>query len=56
MKDVLKELDKVNQGTHTLQCMVFEPNDRVLHLAYGPGSATKLTPVKLELGKLFDEK
>ncbi len=56
VKDVFTELDKVNAGTHTLQCMVFEPTDRVLHLAYGPGPATKLTPVKLDLGKLFDEK
>jgi hypothetical protein len=56
VKDVIAELDKVSQGTHTLQCMVFEPADRVLHLAYGPGPATKLPPVKLDLGKLFDEK
>ena len=54
--DVFAELDKVHQGKHTLQCMVFEPGERVLHLAYGTGPATKLTPVKLELGKLFDEK
>ena len=54
--DVFTELDKVNQGKHTLQSMVFEPADRVLHLAYGTGPATKLTPVKLELGKLFDAK
>ncbi len=54
--DVFAELDKVHQGKHTLQCMVFEPGERVLHLAYGTGPATKLPPVKLELGKLFDEK
>ncbi len=58
VKDVFAELDKVHQGKATLQCMVFEPGARVLHLAYGnpAGSATKLAPVKLELGKLFDEK
>ena len=56
VKEVFAELDKVNAGKHTLQCMVFEPTDRVLHLAYGTGPATKLAPVKLELGKLFDEK
>ncbi|MBP3954136.1 hypothetical protein J8F10_02340 [Gemmata sp. G18] len=56
VKDVFAELAKVQQGTHTLQCMVFEPGDRVLHFAYGTGPATKLPPVKLELGKLFDEK
>jgi isopenicillin-N N-acyltransferase-like protein len=54
--DVFAELDKVHQGKHTLQCMVFEPGERVLYLAYGTGPATKITPVKLDLGKLFDEK
>ncbi|MBA4189088.1 MAG: hypothetical protein C0467_13905 [Planctomycetaceae bacterium] len=56
VSEVFAELDKVNQGKHTLQSMVFEPAERVLHLAYGPGSATKLKPHKLDLGKLFDEK
>jgi hypothetical protein len=56
VKEVLAELDKVNQGKDTLQCMVFEPGVRVLHLAYGTGPATKITPTKLDLGKLFDEK
>ena len=54
--DVFAELDRVHQGKYTLQSMVFEPGTRVLHLAYGPGPATKLTPVKLDLGKLFDAK
>lgn len=54
--DVFAELDRVNQGKNTIQSMVFEPGERLLHLAYGPGPATKLPPVKLELGKLFDEK
>ena len=56
VKDVFAELDKVHQGKSTLQTMVFEPSERVLHLSYGTGPATKLAPVKLELGKLFDEK
>lgn len=56
MKEVFAELGKVEQGKHTLQCMVFEPADRVLHLAYGTGPATKIAPVKLELGKMFDAK
>jgi hypothetical protein len=56
VSDVFTELDKVHQGKHTLQSMVFEPADRVLHLAYGNGPATKLKPHKLDLGKLFDEK
>ena len=54
--EVFAELDKVNQGKYTLQSMVFEPGERVLHLAYGPGFATNVPPVKLELGKLFDAK
>ena len=36
--------------------MVFEPADRVLHLAYGEGHATKLKPHRIALGELFDEK
>jgi hypothetical protein len=56
VKEVLAELDKVNAGTHTLQCMVFEPAERVIHLSYGPGAATKLLPVRLDLGKLLDDK
>lgn len=54
--EVFSELDKVHQGKSTLQCMVFEPGERVLHLAYGVGPATKIKPTKLELGKFFDEK
>jgi isopenicillin-N N-acyltransferase-like protein len=54
--EVFAELDKVQQGKHTLQSMVFEPGARVLHLAYGDGNATKLKPKKLDLGKLFEEK
>jgi hypothetical protein len=56
VEDVFAELHKVNQGKSTIQSMVFEPGERVLHLSYGAGPATKLPPVKLELGKLFDEK
>jgi isopenicillin-N N-acyltransferase-like protein len=56
VSEVFAELDKVHQGKHTLQTMVFEPQARVLHLAYGDGNATKLKPKKLDLGKLFEEK
>ncbi|MBA4067115.1 MAG: hypothetical protein C0501_26090 [Isosphaera sp.] len=54
--DVFAALDGVTQGKSTLQSMVFEPADRVLHLAYADGHATKLKPRKLDLGKLFDGK
>lgn len=56
VKDVFAKLDEVQQGKSTLQCMVFEPSNRVLHLAYADGNAPKAKPHKLELGKLFDEK
>jgi hypothetical protein len=54
--DVFKQLDAVHQGKATLQSMVFEPAERVLHLAYGDGPATRRDVRKLDLGKLFDEK
>ena len=56
VKEVFAKLGEVQQGKSTLQSMVFEPGERVLHLAYGPGNAAKLKPHTLELGKLFDEK
>ena len=37
--------------------MVFEPKERVLHLAYGGDkSATKKPLAKMELGAIFDRK
>ena len=54
--DLFGKLDEVSQGRSTLQSMVFEPADRVLHLAYGEGHATKLKPHRIDLGKLFAEK
>ncbi|MBX9624104.1 MAG: C45 family peptidase [Gemmataceae bacterium] len=56
VKDVFARLDDVHQGKATLQSMVFEPRERVLHLAYGDGHATRKDPHKLELGKLFEGK
>jgi len=55
--EVLKGLDAVNQGPATIHCMIFEPKERVLHLAYGGGkSATKRPLVRLELGPIFEGK
>ncbi len=55
--DVAKALDSVNQGVHTIQCMIFEPKERVLHLAYGGGkSATKRPLAKLDLRAVFEKK
>lgn len=56
VKDVFARLDDVHQGRATLQSMVFEPRERVLHLAYGDGHATRKDPHKLDLGKLFEGK
>lgn len=56
VNDLFKKLDEVQQGRSTLQSMVFEPTDRVLHLAYGEGNAPKLKPHRIDLGKLFEEK
>ena len=56
VSDVFAQLDGVHQGAATLQSMVFEPSGRVLHLAYGEGPATRRTPKRLDLGRLFDAK
>ncbi len=54
--DIKNELHKVSQGAFTVQAMVFEPAERVLHLAYGGGkSATEKKLTKLELGPIFDK-
>jgi hypothetical protein len=55
VKEVFAKLDEVTQDEHTLQSMVFEPAERILHLAYSPGSATRARIHHLDLGKLFDE-
>jgi hypothetical protein len=51
--DIFAKLDEVNQKKATLQSMVFEPADRILHLKYSEGPATKKPAVKLDLGKMF---
>jgi hypothetical protein len=52
-EDVVRKLHEANQGSHTLETMVFEPAERRLHLAYGPGPASALPLHELELGPLF---
>lgn len=56
VKDVFGKLDEVSQGKNTIESMVFEPAERVLHLAYGEGPATRLRRHDIDLGKLFDAK
>jgi hypothetical protein len=55
--DVAKALDSVNRGRATIHTMVFEPKDRVLHLAYaGEKGSTKKPLTKLDLKPLFEGK
>jgi hypothetical protein len=51
---LFKRLDEVHQGKNTLQSMIFEPAERVLHFAYGEGPATRRPLRRLDLGTLFD--
>jgi hypothetical protein len=53
--EVAKALDAVNQGPSTVQAMVFEPKDRVLHLSYGGGKSATAKPLtKLKLGAFLN--
>ncbi|MCE9531590.1 MAG: hypothetical protein K8T89_10780 [Planctomycetes bacterium] len=46
----------MSQGNYTVQMMVFEPAQRVLHLAYGSGkSATEQKVARLDLGVIFEK-
>lgn len=51
--DVAKKLNQVNQGSHTLQSMIFEPATLVLHLAAGQPPASALPMQTLNLALLF---
>lgn len=56
--ELFTRLDAVHQGKSTLQSMVFEPANRVLHLKYGHanGSATRLPRAHtLDLKPFFQE-
>lgn len=55
VRDIQMALDSANQGEMTLQTMVFEPRDLVLHLAIGkpPVSLNKME--KIELAPLFEQ-
>ncbi|HKA06687.1 MAG TPA: C45 family peptidase, partial [Gemmataceae bacterium] len=43
--EIAKALDSVNQESSTMQSMVFEPGDRVLHLAYGGNKTATAKPL-----------
>jgi isopenicillin-N N-acyltransferase like protein len=51
--DVARLLHVVNQGTHTIQTMVFEPAVLVLHLSIGAGPTSAKPLHKLELKPLL---
>lgn len=53
VKDVIQQLDAVNQGRATAQSMVFEPAMLKLHLAIGEGPASSLPFRMIDLKPLF---
>jgi predicted choloylglycine hydrolase len=53
LKDVAKKLNAVNQGTDTLQTMIFEPATLQLHLAYGKCPSSALPMKDLDLKPLL---
>jgi isopenicillin-N N-acyltransferase like protein len=54
--DVARLLHAVNQGTHTIQTMVFEPAILVLHLSIGPGPTSAKPLKRLDLKPLLQAK
>ncbi|HLJ97081.1 MAG TPA: C45 family peptidase [Gemmataceae bacterium] len=53
LADVAKHLHAANQGSATLQTMIFEPATLKVHLAFGKGPASALPLQTLELAPLF---
>ena len=51
--DVARALDEVNQGKATLHSLIFEPAVLRVHIAMGPGPATKRPRKTLECDALF---
>ena len=50
-----RHLDSVNQGSHTLQTMIFEPETLTMYLAIGACPSSALPLQTLELGELFKQ-
>jgi isopenicillin-N N-acyltransferase like protein len=55
VEEVGQALHKVAQSAWTIQTMVFEPESRILHLAYAGKPASGKALKKLELGVLFEK-
>ena len=53
VKDVAEMLHSVNQRSHTLQAMIFEPADMKMHVAIGKAPVTARPMKKLQLHSLF---
>jgi predicted choloylglycine hydrolase len=51
--DVAKLISQVNQGNRTIQTMVFEPSELVLHLSLGRGPTSEKPLNRLDLKPLF---
>jgi WD40 repeat protein len=51
--DVAKKMHAVNQGSWTLQTMIFEPGELRLHVGFGKGPVSRLPLKELELASLF---
>jgi hypothetical protein len=53
VSDVAQKLDDVNQGTLTMQTMIFEPGPLLLHLSFGPVPSSRQPLKELSLKELF---
>jgi isopenicillin-N N-acyltransferase-like protein len=53
VEDVHRKLHEANQGEFTLQTMVFEPRDLVVHLAFGQPPTSDDALTRIELAPLF---
>jgi isopenicillin-N N-acyltransferase like protein len=53
LTDVDKALDQTNQGNLTVQTMIFEPGELVLHLAFGSTPSSSLPLKRLDLKPLL---
>jgi len=56
IEDIHQHLHKANQGDLTLQTLIFEPRELVLHLAFGKPPSSALPLKRLDLGELLHEK
>ena len=53
ISDLAKKLNAVNQGPLTMQTMIFEPAELLLHLSLGPCPASKQPLKEIQLRGLL---